>query len=194
MCNDYRLKVDLDAIARDFDGVKIRLSYPEGIPNTGPREDIRITETAPMIRAGAGGGEAELVMRRWSWPGPSGKPVYNFRSEGRTFKEGRVLIPTDGFYEFTDQVPKAKLKHKWLFTIKDHDAFMIAGIVRTTPDLGDCFTLLTTEPGPDMAPYHSRQIVVLSRGDWASWLDPSVPAADLLRPAPAGTLEVAAIR
>ena len=71
---------------------------------------------------------------------------------------------------------------------------MIAGIVRTTPDLGDCFTLLTTEPGPDMAPYHSRQIVVLPRGDWASWLDPSVPAADLLRPAPARTLEVAAIR
>jgi putative SOS response-associated peptidase YedK len=31
---------------------------------------------------------------------------------------------------------------------------------------------------------------VLPRVDWASWLDPSVPAAQLLRPSPAGTFEV----
>lgn len=194
MCNDYRLMVDLDTIAADFPGIKIRLTYPEGIPNTAPREDIRMTETAPVIRLGAKAGTAELVMRRWSWPGPTGKPVFNFKSENRRFGPERVLIPTDGFYEFTDQVLKAKLKHKWLFTMRGHPVFMIAGITRTVPDHGECFTMLTTDPGPDIAPYHDRQIVLLGRDDWMRWLDPAHPTADLLRPAPAVTLEVSQVR
>jgi putative SOS response-associated peptidase YedK len=32
------------------------------------------------------------------------------------------------------------------------------------------FTLLTTEPGPDVAPIHDRQMVVLDRSDWLAWL------------------------
>ena len=194
MCNDYRLNVDLDTVAQDFPGIKIRLNYPEGIPNTAPREDIRMTETAPIIRLGAEPGTAELVMRRWSWPGPTGKPVFNFKSEGRSFGDRRVLIPMDGFYEFKDAVPKAKLKSKFLFEMAGHTVFMAAGITRTVPDHGECFTILTTEPGPDIAPYHPRQIVVLGRDNWARWLDPKTPPADVLRPAPAGTLQVTQLR
>ena len=194
MCNDYRLQVDLDTVAQDFPGIKIRLTYPEGIPNTASREDIRMTETAPIIRPGAEAGTAELVMRRWSWPGPTGKPVFNFKSEGRRFEDNRVLIPTDGFYEFTEQVPKTRLKHKWLFEMVDHPVFMIAGITRTVPQHGECFTMLTVDPGADVAPYHSRQVVVLARDDWGRWLDPRVPPADVLRPSPPGTLRVTQTR
>ena len=43
-------------------------------------------------------------------------------------------------------------------------------------------------------PYHDRQIVVLGRNDWAKWLNPAVPAGDVLGPAPAGTLKVTQIR
>jgi putative SOS response-associated peptidase YedK len=50
--------------------------------------------------------------------------------------------------------------------------------------------MLTVEPGPDVAPYHSRQIVVLGRADWARWLDPAVEPQDVLRPAPQGSLNV----
>jgi putative SOS response-associated peptidase YedK len=35
----------------------------------------------------------------------------------------------------------------------------------------DAFTLLTTEPGPDVAPIHNRQMVVLERSDWLAWLN-----------------------
>jgi putative SOS response-associated peptidase YedK len=52
------------------------------------------------------------------------------------------------------------------------------------------FTMLTMEPGPDIAPYHDRQIVILERGAWLDWLDPSVPAQSLIRPLAAGTLQV----
>jgi putative SOS response-associated peptidase YedK len=60
-----------------------------------------------------------LVQRRLSWPGQNGKPVYNFRSEGREFASGRCQIPADGFNEFTDRADKKKKrKDKWLFTNK----------------------------------------------------------------------------
>jgi len=68
-----------------------------------PLESIKITDPSVIIRAAAEApGEAEMVTRRWSWPAPSGKPVYNYRSDGREFGSGRCLIPIDGFYEFTD--------------------------------------------------------------------------------------------
>lgn len=48
--------------------------------------------------------------------------------------------------------------------------------------------MLTMEPGPDMAPYHSRQVVVLDRADWQAWLDPKVSGKSLIKPLAAGTL------
>jgi putative SOS response-associated peptidase YedK len=36
--------------------------------------------------------------------------------------------------------------------------------------------MLTMPPGPDIAPYHNRQIAILDRADWAAWLDPSISA------------------
>jgi putative SOS response-associated peptidase YedK len=59
---------------------------------------------------------------------------------------------------------------------------------------GEAFTLLTTEPGPDVAPIHNRQIVVLDRPDWLAWLDLSRPESELLRPLPAGRLAVEQVR
>lgn len=48
--------------------------------------------------------------------------------------------------------------------------------------------MLTMEPGPDIAPYHERQIVILERETWADWLDPSVSAKALIKPLPEGSL------
>ena len=44
--------------------------------------------------------------------------------------------------------------------------------------------------GPDIAPYHHRQIIPLPRDQWAAWLDPRVPAEDILKWLPEGSLEV----
>src|SRR5690606_14066165 len=145
---------------------------------------------APIIRIGQSG-EPELVQRRWSWPGPSGKPVYNFRSEGREFATGRCLILADGFFEFTAHSdPKSKRKQKWLFTLKDEPFFAIAGLWRSDPVVGEAFTMLTGEPGPDVAPYHHRSIIVLPPALSSQWLDPAVPAQAVLQPPLAGTLAV----
>ncbi|NLS06326.1 SOS response-associated peptidase [Rhizobium sp. P32RR-XVIII] len=191
MCNDYRLMVDVASIVEDFAHLKIRIRFGEGAPNLEPRDDIKITDTAPIIRTIDGQrDEPELVQRRWSWP-QNKRPVYNFRSEGREFNSNRCLIVADGFYEFTDaNDPKKKRKDKWLFTKKDEPIFCIAGIWRDTPDVGQAFTMLTMEPGLDIVPYHDRQIVILDRSAWADWLDPTISAKSLIRPLPAGTLAV----
>lgn len=192
MCNDYRLHVDVASIVEDFADLKIKIRFSEGRPNVEARDDIKITDIGPIIRTVEGvRGEGDLVQRRWSWPGPYRRPVYNFRSDGREFASNRCLIIADGFYEFTDSKdPKKKRKDKWLFTKRDERMFCIAGIWRKTDDAGEAFTMLTMEPGPDISPYHDRQIVILQRDAWADWLDPSVPAQPLIKPLPEGALQV----
>ena len=192
MCNDYRLKVAISSIIEEFADLKIKIRFSEGRPNVEARDDIKITDVAPIVRTVDGErGEGDLVQRRWSWPGQNKRPVYNFRSEGREFTSNRCLVVADGFYEFTDPTDKAKKrKDKWLFTKTNEPIFCIAGIWRDTKDVGGAFTMLTMEPGPDIAPYHDRQIVILERAAWVDWLDPTVPAQSLIRSLPARSLAV----
>lgn len=191
MCNLYTQTRSVEAVRQLVKSMGMTLRFPGGIPNLSPR-DICITDPAPIIRRSTDDPDAyDLVVRRWSWPGPGGKPVYNFRSDGREFGSGRCLIIADGFYEFTTAAdPKAKRKDRWLFTAPDGEMLGIAGLVRSNPDVGEAFTMLTTEPGPDVAPYHNRQVAVLPPGDWKAWLDGAVPARELLKPLPEGTLTV----
>jgi putative SOS response-associated peptidase YedK len=190
VCNLYTQKKSVDEVARLFRDADLPLDFPEGAPNLQPK-DICITDPGPIVRSAGSPPRLELVVRRWSWPGPNGKPVYNFRSDGREFQSGRCLILADGFYEFTTPAdPKQKRKDRWLFTSREEPMIGIAGLVRDAPGIGEAFTMLTTEPGPDVAPYHGRQIAVLPMADWRAWLDHSTPARELLKPLPAGTLDV----
>ena len=237
MCNEAARRIALGIIREDWSQLKIPLLFPESLPNLQAVDSFRITDTTLIFRAAQAPEHqhaAEAVMRRWSWPGPSGKPVYNYRSDAREFRngatQGRCLIAADAFYEFTDPIssplplaggagggndqaarasseagsappptPPAsgrgarKRKNKWSFAKTGEDWFCIAGLWRAHADVGEAFTMLTTEPGPDVAPYHSRQIVILERADWGRWLDGSAPAAELCRPLPAGALTVSPV-
>jgi putative SOS response-associated peptidase YedK len=194
MCNEQSNRVAAGLIRDDIQQLRIPLDFPEGLPNLEPRDSIRITDRNAILRTAASGAGAELVVRRWSWPGAGGRPVYNFRSEGRRFPHGRCLIVADGFYEFTDpppDAPKKTRKTKWRFTKAGEAWFAIAGLWRTDPQVGEAYTMLTGAPGPDIAPYHDRQVLVLERRDWAAWLaaDTTAPEA-LLAPSPLGTFAV----
>jgi putative SOS response-associated peptidase YedK len=95
--------------------------------------------------------------------------VINFRSEGGRFPVGRSLAPASHFFEFTG---KTTPKSKWKFTKVGEEWFCFAGLWRLMDDgAGDAFTLLTAAPGPDIAPIHNRQMIVLERDTWAAWLD-----------------------
>lgn len=180
MCNNYKLEVPAAQLAMAFEEP---LKYPGGVPNLEPRADIRIGDTAPLVVRGEDG--LELRMTQWAWRSPQGRPVFNFRSEGRDFSSSRrCLIPADGFYEFTDPEPGHKRKTKWMFTRADGEWFWIAGVIRN-----EAFAMLTTEPGTDIAPYHDRQVVLLSQDQGIAWLD-LLPSQNILVPSAAGGLIV----
>ena len=193
MCSEYRNRIPVGRLIEQFSEIKIPLRFPNGIPNIEPRDDIKITDRAPIIRPDGDG--ARLDVMRWSWPGPKGAPVFNFRSDGRRFDVAqRCLIPADGFYEFTAaRDAKAKRKDKWLFTSRRSDLFAIAGIWRAKTANGeDAWTMLTCEPGPDIAPYHDRQVVVLEPARWSTWLA-GANEAEMLLPSPSGSIAVAQV-
>jgi putative SOS response-associated peptidase YedK len=217
MCNEFARRITPEQLTAGWGAADMKLLFPEGMPNMPVLDSIRITDPAIIIRAASGqSGAAEVVTRRWSWPGPSGKPVYNFRSDGREFANkpgsGRCLIPADAFYEYKDAPadpdgsdlfgasapapPKGKkpAKAKWQFWIPGLDWFGIAGLWRSDAGVGEAWTMLTTEPGPDIAPYHDRQIVLLTPPDYARWLSGEATAAELCRPLPPGALTVKRIR
>src|SRR5687768_14233960 len=117
----------------------------------------------------AKGNSVELTAIRWGLTPQrtGGAPVFNFRSEGRDFtKSRRCLIPASAFFEFTG---KSSPKTKWRFQLEGSPVFAVAGLWRED-DHGQAFTMLTTSPGADIAPYHDRQIVVLSPRSWGDWL------------------------
>ena len=183
MCNEFGNKVPYQKYVEAMS--LIGLPLPPGPPtsNLQPRDSIRPSDTAPLLRLRDGG--SELVSLKWGLPParPKAPLVINMRGEGRDFAKGRCLVPVSRFYEFTGtKYPKTR----WAFTMAGQEWFCLAGLIRD-----EAFTLLTCEPGPDVAPIHDRQVVVLAPDRWADWLNPDVPAADLVKPAPAGTLEVA---
>ena len=71
---------------------------------------------------------------------------------------------------------------------------LFAGLWRPMPQGGEAFTVLTTEPGPDVAPIHNRQMVILERSDWSAWLVQTSNEGELLRALPAGSLNVEQVR
>lgn len=95
------------------------------------------------------------------------------------------------FFEFTgSKSPKTR----WKFTKADEDWFCFAGLWRPRPQGGEAFTLLTIEPGPDVAPIHDRQMVILERSDWSEWFENMGNEAELLRPLPAGSFNAEQVR
>jgi putative SOS response-associated peptidase YedK len=191
MCNEYAREIEMGRVIRYMEEMKDTppFAYVEGrIPNNiGPTKSIRIRDKGMVVRLKDN--KLEGASLTWAWQTPRGKPVFNFVSEGRDFsKSDRVAVIATGFYEYT--TPKqsgSKLKDQHLFTLKGEEWFWIAGVVQQ-----DCFSLLTTRPGPDIAQYHDRQICVLHPEQGLDWL--SRGPKDLLAPQPKGALAVRTLR
>jgi len=192
MCNDYEQHV---AHAQYLEAVRASdLSPPasETAAALPQADDIRIGHLGPVLRAAGNG--VELVLMKFGWPPPRPKagPVFNFKSDKRHFADSRrCLIILSGFFEFTG-TKYPKTKHR--FSLADSPVMAIAGLWSEN-DAGELsFTMLTTEPGPDIATYHDRQVCVLPPEDWGAWLFLTRPEEELLKPLPAGSLRVETVR
>jgi putative SOS response-associated peptidase YedK len=197
MCNLFDNRVSFRDLVEAFGhlGLPIVRPQPQAAPNWPPQPAVRPTDPAPVVRAAQGG--AEILRLRWGFVAerPKAGPVTNFRAEGRRLPNagdrGRCLVPATAFFEFTGtRSPKTR----WRFTEAGQPWLCLAGLWRrrqTEEGPDERFTLLTIAPGPDMAPYHDRQVVILPRQSWRDWLTGAGSEADLLRAGPAGSLAVA---
>lgn len=190
MCNDYEQHV---SHAQYLEAVRaLELDATRGAAELPQADDIRVGDMGPVLRAAGNG--VEIVSMRFGWPPPRPKaaPVFNFKSDGRHFdKSKRCLIILSGFFEFTGS-KSPKTKHR--FSLKGSPVMAIAGLWSEDDDGALSFTMLTTGPGPDIAPIHDRQVCVILPEDWAHWLFLTKPEAELLKPLPAGTLDVVTVR
>jgi putative SOS response-associated peptidase YedK len=193
MCNDYEAHIKYAEYREMLQKLELEVPPHQSELDLPQAEDIKIGDTGAVMRS-AGPNVVELVPMKFGLP-PSGKggPVFNFRSEGRHFGQSkRCLILASAFFEFTGtKYPKAK--HR--FTLNEAPFMAIAGLWRQGEgNQRNAFTMLTTAPGPDVAPIHNRQIVVLHPQNWTAWLDLSKPEADLLKALPKGSLRVETVR
>lgn len=192
MCNDYEQHVRWAEYCKMMQDLELGIPAQQTELDLPQADDIKINDRGPVMRTA--GAVVELALMNFSLP-PSGRggPVFNFRSEGRHFaNSNRCIIPASAFFEFTG-TKYPKTKHR--FTLKGSPITAIAGIWREGQgNHPPSFAMLTTQPGPDVEPIHNRQVVVLRPQDWRAWLYLTKPEGELLRPLPAGSLDVETVR
>jgi len=192
MCNDYEQHIRWAEYCRMMQALELGTPAEQSEADLPQADHVRIGDAGRVMRAAGNG--IELAPMRFGFPPPRPRasPIFNFRSEGRRFdKSNRCLIPASAFFEFTGKkYPKAM--HR--FSLVGAPFLAIAGLWREGQDGQPAFTMLTTEPGPDVAPYHDRQVAVLRPEEWAAWIYLTKPEAELLQPLPAASLKAETVR
>jgi putative SOS response-associated peptidase YedK len=210
MCNRYGYLAPVSRLADEFSQLEIPLVFKDGaIPNVPPREHIRPTNHAPIIRpldATDPFVGVELVDARW-WLVPffHKKSVKEWRpmcSNARAetvattpafrepYKRRRCLVPATHFFEWTGW---KGAKEMWRFSTVNAEIFCFAGLwdrAETADGPVESFTILTCAPGADCEPYHNRQPVILEQDQWAAWLDLKADATSILRAGAANSIAI----
>ena len=134
-------------------------------------------------------GDRTLTTMRWGfvpfWAKQVGKgpqPI-NARVEGvaesrmfaRSFRERRVIVPADGFYEWQVREGSSR-KQPWFIHDPEHRPLAFAGIRSTwrdreTDERVDSFAILTRDAAGRMTELHDRMPVVLPETLWDTWLE-----------------------
>lgn len=200
MCGRYTLHSPAEVLAK-------LLALEAELPPLSPRYNVAPGQDCPVVGVDPEG-RRKLRMLRWGlvprWSKqrqPRIRPI-NARSETAgekpTFRvplrRRRVLVPTDGFYEWKRT---GSAKQPFLVRLRSREPMILAGLWDRWEGPGeeplDSFAILTTEACPELADLHPRMPVLVAPGDQARWLDPGTrepeTLADLLVPFPGSALD-----
>jgi putative SOS response-associated peptidase YedK len=114
MCNDYAREIELGRVLKAIKEMEHIPPFAWKGGNTpndiAPKPHMKISENGFVAKLDGKHLIGDMV--KWAWKTPTGKPVFNFVSEGRDFsKTERVLNLATSFYEYTQaENPKVKLK------------------------------------------------------------------------------------
>jgi putative SOS response-associated peptidase YedK len=225
MCGRFALYTPPARIARYFGATLAESVDGERAPswNVAPTDPVlgvrdrpaRLPEQNPQDEGVAeAGGEPERVLMSlrwglipwWSKDAKSGSRLFNARGETvatrasfrEAFRERRIIVPADGFYEWHKTKTGARQPH--YFSRADGQPLAFAGLAERwrdknagpdAPVVRSC-TVITATAGPDMAGIHDRMPVILDPATFDIWLDPANEDVEelraFLRPPPAGTV------
>lgn len=187
MCIEYARTIGVGQFMRLVleTGAVPPIAWIDPSPSPGSAQfHIKIGDEAVIARLEG----RHLIGQMMSWGWKDGRQIiFNMKAENCDFSPMmRVLILATGFYEYTEPAePRIGRRDRHLFTMRGEEWFWIAGIAEHGR-----FAMLTTCPGPDIKPYHRRQLCVLPPSLGWDWLTLAVPQEDLLKSVPAGTLMV----
>ncbi len=175
MCGRYSLTSDVEELTQRFDVPALGLDY-------GPRYNVAPTQKMPVI---TGEGTRRIEMMQWGlvpfWAkAPTiGSRLINARVETveqkpsfrHAVRKQRCIVPADGYYEWQ---PTPTGKQPMRIVLPSREPFGMAGlweewngeniVLRT-------YTILTTEPRPELAHIHDRMPLVLRREQEEYWLN-----------------------
>jgi len=160
-----------------------------------PRYNIAPMQDVPVI---IGNDEARALrdcqwgfVPGWASDAAIGNRMINARSETvavkpafrAAFRNGRCLVPADGYYEWR-KTPTGK--QPVYIHLSDNEPMAFAGLYSSrsgnasSASLLSC-TILTREADVCMAPVHDRMPVILPEELWHSWVDTARPGEAILR-------------
>jgi len=153
-------------------------------PNFPPRFNIAPTQPIPVVILENGGRHFRLM--RWglvpSWVKDPRKFTLLINSRAETvsekpafknaMKRRRVLVPSDGYYEWQD---KDGRKRPFFIHRRDGQPIGFAALAETwmgpNGEEFDSVAIVTTQASPDLAALHHRVPVTIVPGDFERWLD-----------------------
>lgn len=139
--------------------------------------DVYPSATVPVLVQ-----NAVPLFARWGYGRFDKKGLLiNARSETVTqkptfrkdFFERRCLIPSNGFYEWTED------KQKVFFRRKDNFPLLLGGIYRNETGGAASFVILTKEATPPVDAFHDRIPIMVEPNDIEKWLGDISFAADI---------------
>ncbi len=180
MCGRYTLTTEFAALAKEL-GIS-----PASLTDFSPRYNIAPSQKVPVFVFDQG---PRLEFLTWGLIPPwvrqethGAKMIINARGESlltkptfrEPFRNGRCLIPADGFYEW---LKAKKGAIPYYIRLKSREPFAFAGIWSTVANqkgqLIRSFAIITTEPNKVIKPIHNRMPAILSQAGREKWLDPN---------------------
>lgn len=186
MCGRYVLEGPVSRLTTYFD-----TRYTEEESHFKNSYNIAPTTWVPVVRINREGERVVLnhvwgLIPHWAkdkfgstkWNNARGETVHEKPSFRTAFGKFRCLIPASGYYEW-QAPPEGSSGRKQPFYIYPNETpyFAMAGVCdhwidKTSGELVMSTAIITTEPCEKLKQDHDRMPVMISKEDWAVWLDP----------------------
>lgn len=154
--------------------------------NLEPSWNIKPTQAAPVVTRDDS--ENHMSLMSWGYQFEiRGRKVPGFNARSETVKwpykysvgKRHCLVPAIGFYEWTG--PKTDRVPHFIY-LKDESLMFMAGLWEereVKDETRPCFTILTAGPNEFMELIHHRMPIILSKDQWAPWLECEIEPREL---------------